>query len=245
VYTSAVLTELQISRRIWIYLPDDYAYSEKRYPVLYMQDGQNLFDVTTSFSGEWNIDEYLDTVEDACIVIGIDNAGDTRVNEYNPDDPIGFGRMNGKTYLELIVKLLKPYVDEHFRTIPDQSNTFIAGSSMGGLISFYAGILHPDVFGGVGVFSPSFWLIPDLAGDIRARMSALHKQQRYFFYGGLKEGENLIDGIEDAAKIMEECAGCEVKVLIEEKGKHSESSWRKVFPVFYQWLIRRSSAPGA
>ncbi len=228
-----------MSRRIWIYLPDDYAYSEKRYPVLYMQDGQNLFDVSTSFSGEWNIDEYLDTVDDPCIVIGIDNAGDTRINEYNPDDPAGYGRMNGKTYLEVLVKLLKPYVDDHFRTMPDQSNTFIAGSSMGGLISFYAGLLHPDVFGGIGVLSPSFWLIPDLAGDIRGRVSSLHKHQRYFFYGGMKEGLNLIDGIQDAAKLMEECGGSEVKLVIEEKGKHSESSWRKIFPVFYQWVLKR------
>ncbi|HLO82845.1 MAG TPA: alpha/beta hydrolase-fold protein [Chitinophagaceae bacterium] len=244
-YTSVVLTELQIRRRIWIYLPDDYAYSEKRYPVLYMQDGQNLFDVTTSYSGEWNIDEYLDTVEDACIVIGIDNAGDKRMHEYNPEDPVGYGRMNGRTYLDLIVKLLKPYVDEHFRTIPDQANTFIAGSSMGGLISFYAGLLYPDIFGGIGVLSPSFWLIPDLAGDIKARTSALHQFQRYFFYAGMKEGENLVDGIQVAANHMEEYGGCEVKLVIEEKGKHSESSWRKIFPVFYQWLMKGSSAPGS
>jgi predicted alpha/beta superfamily hydrolase len=235
-YTSFYVTEFESKRRIWIYLPSDYAYSEKKYPVLYMQDGQNLFDVKTSFSGEWEIDEYLDTIDFAGIVIGIDNDGETRILEYNPNDTDAYGKGLGTEYLRRLVTILKPYVDSHFRTLPDAKHTAIAGSSMGGLISFYAGLLHPKVFGAVGVFSPSFWLVPDLEAQIKNTKQQHHKKQRYYFYAGGREREDLIERINGVSSLMEKKFKCDVTVHLHEKGTHSEASWQKMFPGFYEWL---------
>ncbi|MEP7127518.1 MAG: alpha/beta hydrolase-fold protein [Chitinophagales bacterium] len=238
-YTALYITELNIKRRIWVYLPGDYAISEKRYPVLYMQDGQNLFDVKTSFSGEWQIDEYLDSVNFAGIVVGIDNGGETRINEYNPNNTEQHGMGLGRVYLNILVTILKPYIDKNFRTISGPGHTAMAGSSLGGLISFYAGLYYPKVFGSVGVISPSFWLVPDVLAQIDAMPAKGYEQQRYYFYGGKKEGENMVTLIEAVSSRLEKIMRCKVMVSISETGTHSESSWRKMFPAFYEWLRRK------
>lgn len=235
-YTTFYITELQIKRRIWVYLPADYAYSGTHYPVLYMQDGQNLFDVKTSFSGEWGIDEYLDSVNFAGIVIGIDNGGETRILEYNPNDSNTYGKGKGREYLEVLVTILKPYVDEHFRTLPGKEHTAIAGSSMGGLISFYAGLYHPDVFGSIGVFSPSFWLVPDLEEQIGKTKAKGHSKQRYYFYAGGMESQDLVERLEGVQKLMKRKFRCKAELQVNIKGTHSEGYWRKMFPGFYEWL---------
>lgn len=235
-YTSFFVNEFETNRRIWIYLPADYAYSEKNYPVLYMQDGQNLFDVKTSFSGEWEIDEYLDTINFAGILIGIDNGGETRILEYNPNDTLEHGKGLGTEYLQRVVTILKPYVDSHFRTLPDPAHTAIAGSSMGGLISFYAGLLHPKAFGAIGVFSPSFWLVPDIEEQIKSTKPQNHRKQRYYFYAGGYESEDLLERIQSVSALTKEKFKCNVMLHLHEKGTHSEASWRKMFPGFYEWL---------
>lgn len=195
-YTALYITELNINRRIWVYVPGDYAITEKKYPVLYMQDGQNLFDVQTSFSGEWQIDEYLDSVNFAGLVVGIDNGGDRRINEYNPNNTEEHGIGLGRAYLNVLVTILKPYIDKNFRTIPGPGHTAIAGSSLGGLISFYAGLFYPKVFGAIGVISPSFWLVPDLLAQIDQTPAKGHEHQRYYLYGGKKEGEQMVELVE-------------------------------------------------
>ncbi|MBX7109533.1 MAG: hypothetical protein K1X61_12855 [Chitinophagales bacterium] len=238
-YTSLYITELNINRRIWVYLPGDYAITEKKYPVLYMQDGQNLFDVQTSFSGEWQIDEYLDSVNFAGIVIGIDNGGENRINEYNPNNTEEHGIGLGRVYLNILVTVLKPYIDKNFRTMPGPGNTAIAGSSLGGLISFYAGLYYPKVFGSIGVISPSFWLVPDLLAQIDATPPNGHEHQRYYFYGGRNEGENMVELVEAVSDSIGKNMHCKVVVSISEKGTHTESSWRKMFPAFYEWLRKR------
>ncbi len=238
-YTTFYLTETNIKRRIWVYLPADYAISEKRYPVLYMQDGQNLFDLAESFSGEWGIDEYLDSVEFSGLVIGIDNGGDTRILEYNPNDTDAYGKGLGREYLDKLVNYLKPYVDAHFRTLPERENTAIAGSSMGGLISFYAGLYYPGIFGSVGVFSPSFWLVPDLEVQIQQTKAKGHSRQRYYFYGGGMESEDLITRLTRINALMKKRFRCQTELHIHQKGTHSEGFWRKMFPAFYRWLVNR------
>lgn len=236
-YSTFYITHQKIERRLWVYLPGDYAITEKRYPVLYMQDGQNLFDFKTSFSGEWGIDEYLDSCPTAGIVIGIDNGGEKRLLEYNPNDSAEYGKGMGGQYLELVVTVLKPYVDKHFRTLPGVEHTAIAGSSMGGLISFYAGLFYPDVFGSVGVFSPSFWLVPNLEEQVKATAKpADHANQRYYFYAGGRETEGLMTRTVGISAIVQKKFRCEVQVQLNEKGTHSEASWKKMFPAFYNWL---------
>ncbi|MFN2396927.1 MAG: alpha/beta hydrolase-fold protein, partial [Bacteroidales bacterium] len=136
------MPQLDRNRRIWIYLPPDYDQTQKNYPVIYMHDGQNLFDVETSFMGEWEVDETLNDLAargyNVPIVVGIDNGGNHRANEYLP---YFFSNLNaggeGDEYMEFIVETLKPFIDNEYRTLPDRENTGIIGSSLGGVISLY------------------------------------------------------------------------------------------------------------
>lgn len=148
-------------RDIIVYLPPSYQESSKRYPVLYMHDGQNLFDHATSFAGEWLVDE---TLEDLAynegletIVVGIANNGFKRLDEYSPFIDHGLGGGQGNHYISFITNTLKPLVDHEFRTLPQRRKTGIMGSSMGGLISLYAFFFREEIFGFAGAMSPSLW----------------------------------------------------------------------------------------
>jgi predicted alpha/beta superfamily hydrolase len=182
--TAFLIPQLKRTRRVWIYLPKSYAANTgKRFPVLYMHDGQNVFDDATSYSGEWGVDEFLDSTKLAqSIVVAVDHGGNKRLNEYNPYDNEKFGKGEGSAYVDFLVKTLKPYIDKNYRTLPDQPNTSVAGSSMGGLISLYAILRYPSVFGGAGVFSPAFWISGSgIYNDIRKYGSKVNG--RIYFYG--------------------------------------------------------------
>ena len=148
-------------RDIFVYLPPSYSHTEQRYPVLYMHDGQNLFDNALSFAGEWRVDETMEQLSRErrleAIVVGIPNMGEQRMDEYSPFHHAGLGGGQGDVYLEFIVHTLKPIIDRDFRTRAEPAATGIMGSSMGGLISLYAFFRYPSVFGFAGVMSPSLW----------------------------------------------------------------------------------------
>src|SRR5215217_1626799 len=132
--------ELENVRDLIAYLPPSYGDGERRYPVLYMHDGQNLFDQATSFGDEWRVDETMEELAGEgleAIVIGVPNMGEERCEEYSPFVDAQAGGGCGDDYLEFLVRTVKPLVDRSFRTLPDRENTGIAGSSMGGLISLY------------------------------------------------------------------------------------------------------------
>src|SRR5688572_17966548 len=149
--------QLGNARDITVYLPPSYSRNDgSRYPVVYMHDGQNLFDPRTSFAGEWNVDGTIDHASSEgieAIVVGIPNFGAERCNEYSPFDDPKHGPGKGDAYIAFIVDTLKPIIDADFRTQPGHDATGIAGSSMGGLISLYAMFHRPDVFGFAGVMS--------------------------------------------------------------------------------------------
>jgi predicted alpha/beta superfamily hydrolase len=157
-----IIPGLNRKRQIRLYLPPNYASSGQRYPVLYMHDAQNLFDVATAYAGEWKVDETMNALSKAgkldLIVVGIDNGQDKRMTELNPWSNAQFGAGEGKEYVEFIVKVVKPLIDRQYRSKPDRINTAIMGSSMGGLISHYAINQYPDVFSKAGIFSPSYWI---------------------------------------------------------------------------------------
>lgn len=231
------MPQLNRYRRIWIYLPEKYKTSKKRYPVLYMHDGQNLFDNATSYSGEWEVDETLDSMPNACIVVGIDNGSLLRMNEYNPNDTDLYGKGEGNSYLEFLVKTLKPFIDKSFRTLRSRKYTITAGSSMGGLISFYAGILYPRVFGGIGIFSPSFWIAPQVGDEVKQLVNrGKHSGQRYYFYAGGAENPIMIYDLMPVIELMRKLSGAMVEVVINPEGWHSEACWRREFPAFYSWV---------
>jgi predicted alpha/beta superfamily hydrolase len=236
--TAFFIPQLNRTRRIWIYLPKGYEYNKKHYPVLYMHDGQNIFDDLTAFSGEWGVDECLDSLiqagKQACIVVGIDN-GPKRLNEYNPFSFRDFGAGEGDRYLDFLVQTLKPFIDKKYRTLPSKENTVIAGSSAGGLISYYAMIKQPQVFGKAGIFSPAFWIAPamlPLTDSLASKVSG-----KFFFYMSGKEGSNHLDEMAAIQELLGEKSSAMIYAVVDAEGLHHETAWRKWFAEFYLWIM--------
>lgn len=151
-------------RRIEVYLPPNYfTEPERRFPVLYMQDGQNLFNPETSFGGvAWQIDEtaqklIFENQIEPLIIVGIYNAGDARFEEYTPTKSTRGRGGQAALYGQMLVEELKPFIDAQYRTLPQQEFTGIGGSSLGALVSLFLGFKRPDVFGRLAIMSPSIW----------------------------------------------------------------------------------------
>ena len=235
------MPQLNKQRRVWIYLPKDYSKSEKKYPVIYMQDGQNLFHANPPRPNEWAVDSVMDSlIRDGAkemIIVGIDHGGENRLTEYNPYDS-EHGKGEGKAYISFLVESLKPYIDSKYRTLKDAKNTSIAGSSMGGLISIYAIAEYPKVFGSAGVFSPSFWLAPNIYTDITDRLPNL-KNNKIFFVVGNKEGQTMVHDIKKVYKILNPDGSNKNVVFLEkEDGKHTEWFWHREFESFYKFIAQ-------
>lgn len=234
------IPQLNRYRRIWIYLPASYQKEKnKSYAVLYMHDGQNLFNQQTAgFGMEWGIDECLDTLaaqlHKECIVVGINNGGDKRMNEYNPYDNDKYGKGEGKQYIDFIANTLKPFIDKNYRTLKDANHTFIAGSSMGGLISMYALVEYPNVFGGAGVFSPAFWISPQLYNDVTN--AKWQKSLQIYFYAGEKESNRMVLDMQRMYNIIKQKNCCRIDDITFPLGQHNEKYWRDEFDDFYRWL---------
>ncbi len=236
--TAFFIPQLNRTRRIWIYLPEGYAKAKKHYPVLYMHDGQNVFDAATSSYGEWGVDECLDSLirsgKPACIVVGIDN-GPERMNEYNPYGFQNFGKGEGDQYLDFLVQTLKPFIDKKYHTLPEKENTMIAGSSMGGLISYYAMLKQPGVFGKAGIFSPAFWTAPDIKSLTDSL--AFQVNGKFFFYIGEKEGASFVKDMQDIEDSLGEKSSAMIYSVTDPAGRHNEKAWRKWFAEFYNWMM--------
>ncbi|MBD3748187.1 MAG: alpha/beta hydrolase [Sphingobacteriales bacterium] len=235
------MPQLHRYRRIWIYLPKDYQNVARKYPVIYMQDGQNLFDKATSSYGEWGVDEVLDSLSlknvAESIIVGIDHGGEFRLNEYHPYDNDRFGKGQGDAYVDFVVQTLKPYVDKNFRTLAQAKYTSIVGSSMGGLISMYAIAKYPNVFGNAGVFSPSFWIAPKLYDFVHQQKNY---QLRIYFVAGAHESEDMAGDMEKMYQLLlkDGLPKENMKLAIKADGKHSEWFWHREFPDFYKWLVK-------
>jgi predicted alpha/beta superfamily hydrolase len=236
------------ARRVWLYLPPGYAANKpRRYPVLYLQDGQNVFDAATSFSGEWGVDETLNqlaaTGQDpsGCIVVAIDNGGERRLDEYSPWVNTEYKKGGeGDRYTDFLALTLKPYIDAHYRTRPDAAHTVIAGSSMGGLIALYAGLKYPKVFGRVGAFSPAIWFVKDSLLAYERRRPA-PRASRFYFVAGPTESETMVPLM---ATMRDELlatgvAPSHVDYVTPADGKHAEWFWRREFGPAYRWLLAK------
>lgn len=161
-FESAILGN---ARDITVYLPAGYDGGSARYPVLYMHDGQNLFDPLRAFipGQHWRLAEAADEATAArtaspMIIVGIDNAGASRIDEYTPThdaDRKAGGRADD--YGRFLIEELKPHIDERYRTVADADHTALGGSSLGALVTLYVGLKHPDVFARLAVMSPSVW----------------------------------------------------------------------------------------
>ncbi len=242
------IPQLNRKRRVRIYLPPDYKTSNKEYPVVYMHDGQNLFDAKTSGYGEWNVDETLDKLfKDnlKIIVVGVDNGDSKRLDEYSPWTNAKYGGGEGETYVDFLVNTLKPYIDTNYNTKKDRDNTAIFGSSMGGLISHYAALKYPNVFGKVGVYSPAFWFAPEVNAFTK-KYANLQNTKMYFLAGG-KEGENAgyneisqtVTDMNSIISILKNNGFPEknMQSKVVPEGKHNEALWSNNFAEAITWLF--------
>ncbi|MFN2438467.1 MAG: alpha/beta hydrolase-fold protein [Chitinophagaceae bacterium] len=236
--TGFFIPQLNRHRRIWVYLPETYANSRKKYPVLYMHDGQNVFDDSSSFSGEWGVDEALDTLGkkiDETIVVAVDNGGNKRINEYSPYDMERFGKGEGNQYVDFLVKTLMPYINKNYRTKKCGKNSYVTGSSMGGLISLYAMLKYPKEFDGAGIFSPAFWITPQLKEAIGIKAKKI--KGKIYFYAGKQESESMVPDMLSVFERMNRYSKAKMTTIIRSEGKHNEATWRKEFPLFYKWMF--------
>ena len=230
--------QLNAIRTIRIYLPAGYNTGSKSYPVLYMHDAQNLFDSTTAFSGEWKVDEFMNAQKgQKVIVVGIDHGNEKRINELTPFSNEKYGGGGGDAYVDFVVNTLKPHIDSTFRTLPDAETTAIMGSSLGGLISFYAAIKHPEVFGTAVVFSPSFWFSEKIYDF--AESSEISGNTRFYFSAGTAESESMVAQLLKMKQLLLEKGASEgkLKVRIVEGGEHNEAFWSSEFPAAFSWLF--------
>lgn len=225
------------ARKIWVYLPKSYSEGNRRYPVIYMHDAQNLFDAKTSFAGEWEVDETLDRLRADVIVIGIEDGGEKRLEELTPYPNAKYGGGKADAYLDFIVNSLKPHVDRAYRTKPKRKQTAIWGSSLGGLVSFYAILKYPDIFGKAGVFSPSFWF-SDAVYDRASEEKKI--RAKIVFLCGDAESDDMVADLEKMEKLLDEkrcyCENLTKKIIVKD-GKHNEKLWRDGFEASFLWLF--------
>ncbi|PJJ08935.1 putative alpha/beta superfamily hydrolase [Flavobacterium sp. 1] len=231
--------QLKTSRKIWLYLPKNYETSTKKYPVIYMHDAQNLFDAKTSFAGEWNVDEKLDSLNAQVIVVGIENGGEKRIDELTPYKNAKYGGGETDKYLEFIINTLKPEIDKKYRTKPNAKNTTIMGSSLGGLTSFYAVIKYPEVFGKAGVFSPAFWINRKEINDLTSNSKKL-KAKIYFLCGDSEgDDDSMVKDLNNIELLLNTnrcyCLHLNKKVIVK-GGHHNEKLWRDGFTNAVLWL---------
>lgn len=248
------LKELGRKRTLRIYLPTDYDSSDKRYPALYMHDGQNLYDdATATYGVSWGVSEYLDDRfengnQNGIIVVGIDNDDAKRLDEYSPwvgidhpgtINPKDFGG-EGFRYIESIVNSVKPYIDHNYKTLADRENTIISGSSMGGYISLAAIFKYPQIFSKAAAFSSAIWFNEnDLLGFIKNQAANLPIE--IYIDTGTNEGtiedyQMFIDSNKRTAGMIKSLANTRITFVLDEGGTHNEKDWRKRFPAMLEIL---------
>jgi predicted alpha/beta superfamily hydrolase len=239
------IPQLNKTRKIWALLPHDYDTSEESYPVLYLQDAQNLFNENADF-GNWEIDKKLAVMSDygigKIIIIAVEHAESERLQEYNVGRTL-LGTGSGKQYIRFLTDTLKPFVDKTFRTKSNRESTGIGGSSMGGLVSIFSGLIYPEVFGKLMVFSPSLWVIPKIKLGFLDFFEPL--ETRLYLYAGGDESETMITHVTKLQKRLlkrESLQGkMKIRLNINMDGKHNEVYWSDEFPKAIEWLFFSNS----
>ncbi|MEO8200874.1 MAG: alpha/beta hydrolase-fold protein [Gemmatimonadota bacterium] len=238
---TVVSPQLGNTREILVYLPYSYQRSRRRYSVIYMQDGQNLFDPRTSFAGDWGLLDGLTTLPRRTvepIIVAISNAGEDRLSEYSPFvDAKGLGGQ-GDRYLDFVLDTVKPAIDQVFRTNAGRSGTGIAGSSMGGLISLYGFFRRPESFGFVASLSPSLWFADRAIFPFVE--SAPHVPGKVYLDIGTAEGaESLANARRMRALLLAKGYrdGLDFRWMEESGGDHTEAAWGRRFKAALPFLL--------
>jgi predicted alpha/beta superfamily hydrolase len=220
-------------RYVVVHLPGRYHEESRRYPVIYMQDGQNLFDDGTSYAGSWRLSDELVSASrlgaDA-IIVGVYHASEHRIAEYSPfvDERVGGGE--AETYAAWLTDVLRPAINQRYRTLPEREHTGVAGSSMGGLFSLFAIFQRSDVFGFAAVMSPSLWFARGAIFDwVYHRPWA---DVRIYLDTGAREGERTLANARRMRDLLVSKGyepGERLRFVEDAIGVHHESAWGRRF----------------
>ena len=232
-------------RQAYIWLPDSYDEDEsKRYPVLYMFDGHNVFfDSDATYGKSWGMRDYMHKSKKQLIIVAVEcnHEGNGRLQEYSPYpfEAPGLGSIKGRgmTYMTWLTKTLKPYIDEHYRTLPDRKNTIIAGSSMGGLMALYGVCAYNHIFQRAACLSPSLWVDANKAMQMIVKGNIRQDTCIYMDYGSEELDNHYAStgALLSAANLLM-AKQVKLTLRIVPDGNHSEASWEKQIPIFMDCL---------
>lgn len=234
-------------RRVYVYLPNSYKKDkDKYYPVLYMFDGHNVFyDSHATYGKSWGMKSYMDYTNTELIIAAVEcshGLNNERLKEYSPydfyDEEFGEIKGQGKLTMDWFVKFFKPFIDSHFRTLKDREHTFIAGSSMGGLMSLYALIAYNNVFSRACALSPFLWANKYEIIRLIKKSKIDENTEIYIDYGS-KEFDDYPEVRKPFMEICNELykKGIFVTSRVVPYGEHSESSWEAQVPIFINVLM--------
>ena len=234
-----------VPRTVYLYLPESYEREpEKRYPVMYMFDGHNVFfDEDATFGKSWGMNKYMEESGKELIIAAVEcnHEGNRRLAEYSPvnfDSP-DFGTIRGKghVYMNWLVKEFKPLIDANYRTLPDRLHTVVAGSSMGGLMALYAATAYNHVFQRAACLSPSLWVSNWNVLELIARAHIRRDTCIYMDYGEhgmFNHPANAETLISTAQLLMTKRVNLTLRIV--PGGTHSEASWERQIPIFMDCL---------
>ena len=237
-----------LRRTLSVYVPLGYEKSSQRYPVLYLHDGQNIFDDSTAASGEWYVDEIADMLIQSkklppCIIVGVSVRGEDRINEYTPvpmNRYDGLGRPDdlggkGGLHAQMLVEEIKPFIDSTYRTLSDRANTALGGSSLGGLMTLYTGMNYPNVFGKLMIMSPSvwwakYWVLYAVNQNVQDSLqtSLRPSENRIWLDIGDAEGRESVEGVRSLKNLLLDKGwklGSTFSYVETKNGQHTESAW--------------------
>lgn len=232
-------------RRAYIYLPESYEEDpDRRYPVMYMFDGHNVFfDSDATYGKSWGMNDYMERSRKQLIIVAVEcnHEGNHRLQEYSPvsfeNSTLGKIRGKGKVYMHWMINELKPYIDTNYRTLPDRENTIICGSSMGGLMALYGCCVYNHVFQRAACLSPSIWVAPGKVLELIARAHIRNDTCIYMDYGSnemFNHAANAESLISTAHLLLTKRVNLALRVV--PGGNHSEASWEKQIPIFMDCL---------
>ena len=233
------------TRRVYLYLPDSYEKEpDKRYPVMYMFDGHNVFfDSDATFGKSWGMNKYMQTSRKQLIIVAVEcnHEGNWRLQEYSPvnfeNSTLGKIKGKGRIYMQWLVNTLKPFIDTNYRTLPDRKNTIICGSSMGGLMALYAACVYNHVFQRAACLSPSVWVDPGKVLELIARAHIRNDTCIYMDYGSeemFNHAANTEALLSTSYLLLTKRVNLAMRVV--PGGTHCEASWERQIPIFMDCL---------
>jgi predicted alpha/beta superfamily hydrolase len=235
------IPQLGRKRRISVLLPHNYYESDQKYPVLYLHDGQNLFDEYAPY-GNWGVDKSLQKMAALgmgnIIIVAIDHGGVLRIQEYLPYSTPRYTEAEGHLYLRFMLEDLKPMIDSRYRVLTERQFTGIGGSSLGGLISLYAGFKYPHIFGKKMIFSPSLWISEEIYKQAREFMP-FEATDIYLYAGGMESANHYGQVLRLESILQEKRRFSDFNLIFSHNpsGQHKEIHWGEQFPQALKWLF--------